>query len=170
MKLFQKGPHHRSSRPLPYTFERGYARYRDTPNRLLDAPGGEPYQGGPFAHIEIEFVGGPDAPNVALDFRSRGTWWRENHFIPPAEPIRWTDSGPSRLNMRQNTFSWRRGAGNSSTANKFIFGHTMLPQPYAPTFNRGANKAYVMSQPHDNRVTVQRYRGQSYSQTTQVIN
>lgn len=164
-------PRHRSSKPLPYMNPGPLYNRRDYRKNDGSSANGQniPYHGAPFAHEEIEFSGQDDAFNALLDYKTRGPMWRENAYIPPADPIRWTDSGPSRLNMRMNTFQWRRMQGNSSSYNQFLYGHTMLPEPYNTAFTQGANKPFIMTQPRQNRVTVARYRGQSYSQTTQVL-
>lgn len=120
----------------------------------------------------IEFIEPPDARFDGQVQKARGPWFHCGNYIPLAEKIRWTDAGPIRPEMHFWTFAWRRGSGQYGRALEGL--HTMLP---APTKYKQADEARrqtapnrtIMKRPYQNRVTVQRYRGQSFSATTRIL-
>lgn len=189
-----KMPRHRETPPYAYMYIQGL--YQQVPVGSYEVPmpgrpgtnrghaddaGGQYYQGYPWGHIETEFVGGPDSVNDDLVYKARGPTYRVPQMIPPADPIRWTDSGPLRPEMHFRTFEWTRWNNTSTQATRF-WGydengkmdaskgmHTIVPEPSTPDYNRGANKPYWWKQPRDNRLSRARYRGQSFSQLTQLV-
>ncbi|MER5542467.1 hypothetical protein ABT072_08410 [Streptomyces sp. NPDC002589] len=157
---------HRSSTPLPYA----QPRYDRTTLRRSDASGGPPESGrvrGSWGRIER--VGGPvfANPSTAVEDRRRGPYWRVGNMRPPADPIRWTDAGPIRTELHMDTFTWRRWSGGSHQDREGW--HTGTPLAMRTTRTAGSNKPRIMKRPRQNRLTQQRYRGQTYSATTQVI-
>ena len=169
---------HRSPRPLPYF----------TPNPLYDestprspgqdASGGLPQPGlvsGPVrsAPGNLGRRGRPDysMPPASINdqqmFKERGPWFHAANMIPPADQVRWTDSGPIRLEMHQATFAYRPWSGHFFQNQEGL--HTMLPAEHRAKLTKGSNKPYITQRPRQNRLAFQRYRGQTYSQTTQVI-
>lgn len=189
-------PRHRSAPPYAYMYVQGlyeqvpagstevpYPSHKGGFNRgHADAAGGHAYAGYPWAHVETEFAGGPDSINDVNVFKARGPVYHVPSMCPPADPIRWTDSGPLRPEMSMRTFAWTRWQNCSTQAARF-FGqdpktgrlnpsigmHTNPPAPSTPDVNRGANKPYWWKQPRQDRLSRQRYRGQGYSQLTSLV-
>lgn len=157
---------HRSSTPLPYT----RPRYDTVTPRRGDASGGPPESGRVrHAWSRIERVGGPvfANPSGAVETRRRGPYWRAGNYRPAADPIRWTDSGPIRAELHMDVFTWRRWSGGSHQDRTGL--HTGTPVAMRSARTAGSNKPKNMTRPRRNRLTEQRYRGQTYSATTQVI-
>jgi hypothetical protein len=157
---------HRSPRSLPYWDP---TRAYDTrTGRRGPSEGGEPESGRLLGGRRgTEHVQGPVSVNDELTHRTRGPWYYAGNMRPPSEPIRWTDSGPVRLEMHMRTQQWRRWSG--------VFGqdleglHSGNPLVQTQNRNKGSRKRAQMRAPRQNRLTVQRYRGQSFSQTTQTL-
>lgn len=177
---------HRQTRPLAYMYIQGlYDQNLPQPEGTnrghADSTGGTPYIGYPWAHIEQGYLGGPVSTNDTRVFRLRGGVYRVPSMCPPAEPVRWTDSGPLRPDLNMRRFTWNRWQNSSTQASRF-WGfdadgnvdnaagmHTTVPAPSTPDINRGANKPYWEKQPRQDRLSRARYRGQTYSQTTQFV-
>lgn len=157
---------HRSDVPLPYA----QVPYDTTTMRRGDASGGGPLWGrvrggrGP-----IERIQGPAFANysTATETRQRGSYWRSGNYIPASEPLRWTDAGPIRMEMHQHTFTYRKWSGGSHSGRTGL--HTGTPVPIESKRTKGSAKPATMARPRRTRLTVQRYRGQTYSSTTQVL-
>lgn len=164
---------HRTSIPLEY-FD---------PERTYDVV--TPYGHGRTAHTTtiprgqvvggrrpIEYIEPPDKVFDTEIHKSRGPWFHTGNYIPRADPLRWTDAGPIRPEMHFWTFSWRRGSGQYGRALEGL--HTMLPKP--TKYRQGdeqrkqaAPNRTIMRRPMQNRLTVQKFRGQSNSQRTQIL-
>lgn len=164
---------HRSSTPLPGANpEAFYDRYMPYANGRTAAGGLPPegiVRGG---RPPIEFIEPPPTRFDSEVQKSRGPWFHTGNYIPLADPLRWTDAGPIRPEMHFWTFAWRRGSGQYGRALEGL--HTMLPKPtkyQAVDEQRRQSQPNrtIMKRPYQNRVTVQRYRGQSYSQSTTVL-
>lgn len=157
---------HRSSRPLPYFVPEAY--YNEGVGRHALPHGGPPESGRVRGgRMATEYVGGPDAPNAELEAKLRGPWWHAPTMRPAADPIRWTDSGPIRLDMHMSTYAWRPWAG---TFGQYQEGwHTGTPITQKEKLTKGSNKEVQMTRPWQNRLTFARYRGQTYSQTTEML-
>lgn len=103
--------------------------------------------------------------NDALIERLKGGWWHNPYYMPPATGsgnISWTAAGPapSMLNMKRITY--RRLVGGSKSYMEGL--HTNIPhQP------RDLNGKTAMRPGRQNQLTVQTYRGQSFSSQTQVL-
>lgn len=103
------------------------------------------------------------APNETLDdlnTKNKSGWWHHGNEILPVNIGNWSASGPERPTLHLRTFSWRKGSqGNRNTGM-----HTNIA--FSPRTLPGRESMVARSQ---NRLTVARYRGQSFSATTQVL-
>lgn len=152
-------PRHRSSAVLPYFDPQ--ATYDETIARRKQSAGGSPPVGRSVGgRRPIEYIGEPDATNDQGITKMRGPWFHTGNMIPLANPIRWTEAGPIRPEMHFFTFSWRRWSGGAFQNREGL--HTMLPRP-------GLSTRHQMMARGQNRLAIQRFRGQSFSQTTQVL-
>lgn len=113
----------------------------------------------------------PSGYNDTLILRSRGIIYRKAYYLPPATGagnLSWTAAGPIK-DMPTTRFSrnLRPIVGGSNQDKEGM--HTNLPtgqqQPGGQLRGRNA-----MVAGRQNRLSVQRYRGQSYSQTTKPVN
>lgn len=112
--------------------------------------------------------------------RIRRPYFNIGNLITPAEPLRATDCGPARPGMWQAVSSYRRWQGTEKTNNDGY--HTYLQETKMDSLRVGASKIQpthavrAVPMAHGgggvggryNRLTVQHYRGQSYSQLTDV--
>jgi len=99
-------------------------------------------------------------------FKSRGPYFTVGNLIAVADPIRATDCGPERPRMHMATGTYRRMAGTSNT--RWRGYHTYLDDTRQKTLSQGTAKG-GMRAARQNRLTVQLYRGQTYSQTTRIL-
>lgn len=109
---------------------------------------------------EITTVQPPQNTNATLIVRARGGYLRESYYLPPAQGMaNWTAAGPARNTLRERNFTWRPIVA----APRYKGLHTNIPiQP------RDEAGRQAMRPRRQNRLTVQRFRGQTYSQTTQL--
>lgn len=101
-----------------------------------------------------------------LFFKSRGPFFVSGNTYPIADTVRQSEQGPARPGMRMATGSYRKWVGNSNT--HFKGDHTWLRDQVNDQRSVGTQKGGMRGQ-RLNRLTVQQYRGQSYSQTTTVL-
>lgn len=149
---------HRTTGPLPYA--RPLGRYG--PRRI--SSGGLPARGRVAVERRSMMPGGRG--NDAKIFKARGPFFRVGNLIPIPDPIRPTDSGPARPTMWQKTAMYRRWSGASNTHNMAL--HTYLDDTMKNSLTQGTNHS-GMRATRMNRLTVQQFRGQSYSQLTQSV-
>lgn len=113
----------------------------------------------------------PSGTNDTLIQRQRGIMYRRARYQPPGEgggTLSWTDAGPARdLPTTRFNRNWRPIVGG---AHQYAEGqHTNLPTGQKQVGGQLKGKSAMVAG-RQNRLTVQRYRGQSYSQTTSVVN
>jgi hypothetical protein len=85
---------------------------------------------------------------------------RESYYLPAANNwVNWTAAGPIRRIIKEMNFTYRPIVG----APRWKGLHTNIPIQPRDQAGRARMKAR-----RQNRLTVQRYRGQTYSQTTQL--
>lgn len=113
-----------------------------------------------------------------INVRIRRPFFSVGNLITPAEPLRATDCGPARPGMWQATGGYRRWQGTEKTTLDGF--HTYLQEVKVDSLRVGASKIApahairAVPMAHGgggiggryNRLTAQRYRGQSYSQLT----
>lgn len=109
---------------------------------------------------------GTSNTNDQLIQRNRGPWMHVGYYLPPpVTEISWTAAGPARPELHMRQGGYRRWSGAD---NQFYEGmHSNGPAGTALTNKRILEKVQ-MTPPVQNPITVPRYRGQSYSQTTRV--
>lgn len=109
----------------------------------------------------------PGNTNDTLITRTRLYLWREPYYIPPAQAeLSWTAAGPAR-SMPTTRFNRNIRPIVGGSNQEYEGAHT-----YLPTGQQGGNQLKgrkSMAPGKQNNLTVQRYRGQSYSATTKVI-
>lgn len=109
---------------------------------------------------EITTVQPPQNQNTTLIVRTRGAYLRESYYLPPAAGwVSWTAAGPARRIIKERNFTWRPIVA----APRYQGLHTNIP--IQPRDEAGRQR---MQPRRQNRLTVQRYRGQTYSQTTKL--
>lgn len=147
-----------------YEFAPQTPRYRGT--ELDHSTGGAPFEGRVRGTRNIDRIDRGFAPGNTNDReinKTRGPWYHRPYYIPPGGfPINWTEAGPVRNELHMRTYTYRRESGQSFQFREGM--HTMVPRQQAQQQN-GKEK---MTSARQNRLTVQRYRGQSYSNTTKV--
>ena len=93
--------------------------------------------------------------------KQKDAWWQHSNQSPlPINFGNWPAAGPVSPTLRLKTFTWRRvpfGRRNTGMHTNIAFSPRTLP---------GRDKMVARQQ---NRLTVARFRGQSFSQTTQVL-
>lgn len=154
---------HRTTPPLPYSIP------RDGSNgpRWAHDDGGPPQRG---SYVRTT----PFVPSLntqqdgAEVWRTRGPYFTVGNVIPIADPIRPSEQGSERPRMHMATGSFRRWMGTSHT--RFDGGHTYLDEQFSDSLKGGASKKGGMRGARLDRLTMQKYRGQTYSQLTQVLN
>lgn len=157
---------HRSDIRLPYA----RIPYDQRTLRRGDAGGGPPaigrVRGG---RPPVELVQGPAVANRSMETetRMRGAYWRTGNYIPARDPLRWTEAGPIRPDMHMATYTYRRWSGGSHSDREGL--HTGTPVPLTAARGKGSGKPRTMARPRRSALTVQRYRGQTYSATTRVL-
>ncbi|TCO52995.1 hypothetical protein [Actinocrispum wychmicini] len=104
------------------------------------------------------------AANPAF-FRTRGVFFSVGNAYPIADSIRQSEL-PVRPTMRMATGSYRRWTG--ATRTHYAGYHTYLAETNVAAKAQGTAKGGMVPG-RQNRLTVQRYRGQSYSQSTTVL-
>lgn len=111
----------------------------------------------------------PGNLNDTLITRDRGVMFRRPYSQRPAQAwINPIDSGPIKdLPTTRFNRNIRPIVGGSNQ--EFEGNHTNLPTGQSQVGGQLAGRR-KMNRGHQNRLSVQRYRGQSYSQTTQIIN
>lgn len=92
--------------------------------------------------------------------KDRGPWWHVEDVAPYPAHREFTAAGPVRPELHMRTFSYRKWSGGSHQSHEGM--HTQIPKQQ-PQLLSGKE---TMSRARQNRLTVQVYRGQSYSQTT----
>jgi hypothetical protein len=104
------------------------------------------------------------APNSQF-WKTRGVFFTTGNNYPIADTVRQSEI-PVRPTMRMATGSYRQWTGNEKT--RFQGYHTYLAEQNVNAKLQGTRKGGI--QPgRQNRLTVQRYRGQTYSQNTTVL-
>lgn len=146
-----------------YEFAPQTPRYRGS--KLSDSGGGPPFEGRirdsrNVSQIDRGFA--PGDTNDKLVNKSRGPWYHRPYYIPPPIPVNWTQAGPVRNELHMRTYTYRKESGESFQYREGM--HTMVPRQNAQK-QIGKER---MTSARQNRLTVQRYRGQSYSNTTKV--
>lgn len=101
-----------------------------------------------------------------LFFKTRGPFFVTGNTYPIADTVRQSEQGPARPGMRMATGSYRKWVGNSCS--RFPGNHTWLREQVIDQKSIGTQKGGMRGQ-RLNRLTVQQYRGQSYSQSTQIL-
>lgn len=95
-----------------------------------------------------------------MNTKVRSPWWDRGNEMLPVNIGNWSASGPQRPSLRLFVMNYRKG----SQPNRNTGMHT---NPGVPT--RDLRGRDVMQATPRARLTVQRYRGQSFSSTTQVL-
>lgn len=135
------------------------------PDRVLNRPGWQ----GAYSGASIDRA--PSGYNDALIQRTRGVMYRKAYYIPPAlgsQNLSWTAAGPIKdMPTTRFTRNLRPLVGGSNQDREGM--HTNLPTGQRQVGGQLAGRTR-MTAGKQNRLTVQRYRGQSYSQTTQALN
>lgn len=145
-------------------------------NARAQSTGGRPFQGAVLDRPGYQGLldgssidRAPGNTNDTLITRVREYVWRRAYSLPVATAsanISWIDSGPTR-DMPTTRFNRniRPIVGGSNQVYEGM--HTYLPTGQKGDSQLAGKKR--MTPGRQNRLTVQRYRGQSYSSTTQVI-
>jgi hypothetical protein len=105
----------------------------------------------------------PQNTQDRLIYKDKRAWY--HHSKGPSLPVNigaWDQSGPAPMSLRLKTFAFRDMAGWSGQRNEGL--HTNIA--FSPRTLPGRRAMTVRPQ---NRLTVARYRGQSYSSTTEVL-
>ena len=93
--------------------------------------------------------------------KEKGAWWDYSNQSPlPVNLGDWPNSGPVSPTLRLRTFTWRRTS--QGQRNRGL--HTNIA--WSPRTLPGRDSMVARQQ---NRLTVARYRGQSFSSTTEVL-
>jgi len=153
-------PGHRTTGPLPYGVPQDMSNgaRHDLPN------GGPPFRG-LFGWTNRSMPN--HNTNAELrTFKTRGPYFTVGNVIAVADPIRATDCGPERPRMHMATGTYRRMAGTSNTHWQGY--HTYLDDTRQKSLSQGTAKG-GMRAPRQNRLTMQLYRGQTYSQSTRIL-
>lgn len=103
------------------------------------------------------------APQDTLDdlvYKNKKPWWDTGNQLLPKNIGNWTASGPQRPTIRLRTFTWRKGS--QGNLNRGL--HTNIS--HSPRTLPGREK---MVPGRQNRLTIARFRGQSFSSTTQIL-
>lgn len=134
-------------------------------NERNSSTGGPEFAGPVGTHrVDVTHTRFMGNSNDTLVVRDRGPWFHSSYYIGPGSGVvNWTEAGPSRPSLHLHRFNWRRVAGWSGQTREGM--HTMIPSNN-PQLQSGKQRMQRTSQ---NMLTVQRYRGQSYSQTTKVL-
>lgn len=102
----------------------------------------------------------PQNTNAILIRRARGGYYRESYYLSPANNwVNWTAAGPIRRIIKEWNFTYRPVVA----APRWQGLHTNIP--IQPRDQAGRARMQARRQ---NRLTVQRFRGQTYSQTTKL--
>jgi hypothetical protein len=102
----------------------------------------------------------PQNSNTTLNARARGGYYRESYYIAPANGwVNWTAAGPIRRIIREWNYNYRPVVASPRWQGL----HTNIP--IQPRDQAGRARMQARRQ---NRLTVQRFRGQTYSQTTKL--
>ena len=137
----------------------------DLSPRVLSRPGWQ----GAYEGSSIDRA--PGYTNDTLIRKTRGILYRKSYYIEPATGagnLSWTNAGPVRdLPTTRFTRNLRPIVGGSNQVHEGM--HTTLPtgQHQSGGQLRGRTR---MTPGYQNRLSVQRYRGQSFSQTTAPVN
>jgi len=116
--------------------------------------------GRPGRSGDIEQVQIPQNTNAVLIRRARGGYYRESYYLPAANNwLNWTAAGPIRRIIKEWNFTYRPVVA----APRWKGLHTNIP--FQPRDQAGRARMQARRQ---NRLTVQRFRGQTYSQTTKL--
>lgn len=102
----------------------------------------------------------------ALFYKTRGPFFVVGNTYPIADTVRQSEQGPARPGMRMATGNYRKWVGNTNS--RFLGGHTWLRDQVIAQKSQGTQKG-GMKGTRLNRLTVQQYRGQSYSQSTDTL-
>lgn len=149
---------------MPYF--RPQSGYDERASRRNQQAGGQPFRGRRRGdRPPIEYVQPPPTTHDMTIRRERGPWMHTGNYIPLAAPLRQTEAGPIRPDMHMRTHQWRRWSGGQHGDRTGW--HTMLPNTEQRAERSGRTQQQRRTQ---GRLTVQRFRGQSYSQSTQVLN
>ncbi|MGH7240420.1 MAG: hypothetical protein ACREHG_10230 [Candidatus Saccharimonadales bacterium] len=131
-------------------------------NRLGDSPSPEieviPRFTGPNPSVDRA----PLNRNDTTEVKDLQPWFHDSYYIPPAQSQpSWTAAGPARHEMHISTFRLRQMAGKYGQNQEGM--HTNIPRPVR------SGRIQMQAGRQRNFLTVQRYRGQSYSETTTTI-
>lgn len=144
----------------------GHSRsFVPTQPQVLDRPG----RWGNYEGQTVDFA--PSRARDALIIRQRAYIWRRADYVKPGDTPgnhSWVDDGPIR-DMPTTRFNRNiRPAAGSGLHDASDWGqHTNIPSGQK-SGNQLKGKA-AMKAGRQNRLTVQRYRGQSFSSTTQIV-
>jgi hypothetical protein len=131
------------------------------PDRPKDDP--RPFFGTAMVNRTSESVRDRDPGNTLDDgvTKNKQAWWQHSNEGPLPKNIgNWTESGPVNPTLRLMTITWRR----TSQGRRNLGMHTNIA--WSPRNLPGRESMVARSQ---NRLTVARYRGQSFSSTTTVL-
>ncbi|MFD9893709.1 hypothetical protein ACFWY9_30555 [Amycolatopsis sp. NPDC059027] len=126
--------------------------------------GGRPFEGRFRATNKSVTPGGYE--NNTLFYKTRGPFFVVGNSFPIPDTIRESELEPIRPSMRMATGSHRVWVGTSRS--RWNGDHTWLRDQVVDAKQIGTQKG-GMRAARLNRLTVQEYRGQSYSQTTRVL-
>lgn len=118
-----------------------------------------------FNGQDVSVLRDPNLNNTQI-YRDKSPWYHHAVRSPSTvEPGNWNASGPVAMSLHMRHFTYRREAGqfNSDTSGM----HSMLVQQ--PSSANNQRKPQTMRGATANRLTTAIYRGQSYSDTTQVV-
>lgn len=151
---------HRQTGPLPYGVPSDASD-----GARWDLDSGGPPQRGRFGWTNRSVPNHNTNAEIRF-FKTRGPYFTVGNVIPVADPIRASDCGPERPRMHMATGSYRRWNGTSNTHWKGY--HTYLDETTQASMSQGTAKS-GMRAPRQNRLTMQLYRGQTYSQSTRIL-
>lgn len=153
---------HRVTPPLPYG--RPDAVQPEDGSRRVSS-GGPPFQGR-YRRTNRSVSANMIVAANSEFWKTRGPFFTTGNSYPIADTIRSSEIPPIRPSMRMATGSYRQWGGNTNTHFKGY--HTYLAEVNETAKSQGTQKG-GMRAARQNRLTIQRYRGQTYSQTTQVL-
>lgn len=132
-------------------------------NQRLAGDDTPPFDGGVMVNRRSQSVKDL-APMDTLDdmnLKNKSPWWDTGNEIKPINIGDWPASGPQRPSLRLRTFDWRKGSQPNSNGYGM---HTNID--FSDRTLAGHER---MRRPQQDKLTVQRYRGQSFSSTTVVL-
>lgn len=99
--------------------------------------------------------------NDSQEYRNLAPWFHKSFYLPPPQgQPSWTAAGPPRLELHMGTFRLRRLSGKYGQDQEGM--HSNIVRPLLPNRSK-------MQAGKQNFLTIQRYTGQSYSETTKTV-